>query len=312
MFDYNYRGYYATSPREYLNEFKNGNICIFYSKKNGKDLIKSLVTMVNKDSDIEMYAYVCALHKFGDIDDKHRAFKITRDLAKKGFVPAYNVYGIALSEGDVICQNKKAAFDWFKKASDEGFVIARHNLGICYLSGNGVAKDEATGMSLIWDSADWGYNLSLNTLAAAYYNGSRGYPQDYNMAFEYYSIAARQYDGKAAFALGLMYEKGFGCEQSYEMAFSKYKLAAGLDHTLAQTITGEWLLFGNHVEKDTIAACEFLNEAAENGNELAMYYLGAGSLDGTFWWIEKSEGKEWVKKAAKLGQEDATKLLKKL
>jgi TPR repeat protein len=309
---YNYRGYYATNPREFLKEYRNGNLCIFYSKKDGAKLIKDLPSLIDKSSDIDMYAYAYALYKFGDINDKHRAFKIVNDLVEKKFVPAYNIYGLTLFEGYVVTKSEKGAFDWFKEASDEGFIISRHNLALCYLNGNGVAKDVARGMALLEECAEEGYHLSLNSIATVYYKGINGYPQDYSKAYYYYNKASLYYDGKAAFAVAVMHEKGLGCEKSKQKAFLNYQFAAGLDHVYSQLITGEWLLFGTHGEKNVDSACAFLTDAANNGNELAMYYLGAGSLDGTFWWIDKSDGKEWLKKAAKLGQEDAIALVKKL
>ena len=65
----------------------------------------------------------------------------------------------------------------------------------------------------------------MTSLALMYDHGD-GVEQDYEKAFEYYTLAAEQGEGKAFNNLGDMYENGHGMEQDYEKAAEYYRKAA--------------------------------------------------------------------------------------
>ncbi len=310
--EYNYRGYSVMNAREYLNKCRAGRVSLVCDKETEKELIPYLTRAVDKNSDIDMYAFANVLYSYGDLKEKHKAFKIICDLSEKGFVPSYNQYGIVLSDGICVDRDYAAAVRMFEKASKGGFIVAVYNLGYCYLKGLGVKADYEKGIALVKEAAEYGLNRALHALGVAYYKGDFGFPQDFERAYEYFSEAAMQEHPKSLHMLAGMLYNGEGCERNPARALNNYKLAAVYGVVNAQAMAAEMLCKGKEVTKDLIAGCHFLEMAANNGDVISMYNLGVRIHNRDFYWIDASEARGWIKKAADAGDADAKELLKRL
>ena len=68
------------------------------------------------------------------------------------------------------------------------------------------------------------------------YKEGKGVTQNFERAFLWFKLAAKQGDAEAQFRLGLMYFEGQGVTQNYEKAVDLFKQAAEQGHTQAQSI----------------------------------------------------------------------------
>ena len=72
----------------------------------------------------------------------------------------------------------------------------------------------------------------------------QGVPQDYKMAFKWYTKAAEQGYTKSQFNLGVMYRDGVGVPQDYKMAVKWYTKAAEQGNARAQLELGVMYALG--------------------------------------------------------------------
>lgn len=310
MYYFNYTVWFAYDPKYYLQLHREGFICCTYDKETGKKLLSELPKLIDNDSPVDLYAYAIALYKNGDRMDKDKAFYLFDKLIDKDYLPAINAYAVCLYDGICVSKNLPGAARMFKKASDLGCVTAKYNLGNAYLNGYGVDIDIPLGTSLIEDAASRGNTSALHALGTFYYQGKYGYPKDYYSAFNYFKEASIHYQAKAAFLLADMYIKGLGCDKDIEKGLKEYQHAASLDHVPSQKFLGDVYYYGSMAPKDIDRAYSNYLRAAENGDDYAMYSVGYMIVKGEVFWVDKSIGIDWLKKASKLGNSEATKLLK--
>lgn len=313
MYYFNYRAWFAYDAKDYLKLHREGFICSTYNKEIGKKLLIDLPKLIDENDPVDAYAYALALYKNGDLIDKNKAFYLFDKLCDKEYLPAYNAYAICLFEGICVPKNLNGAIKLFKKASDLGCISAKYNLGYCYIFGYGVEKNISIGSSLIETAADKGLSQANHALGLYYYKGENGYPQDYYAAFNYLKEASNRYSAKAAYLLAEMYQNELGCEKSIDNCIKEHTHAALLDYVPSQKFLGDAFYYGNIVEKNIDRAYSNYLAAANNGDSYAMYSVGYMIVTGkAFWIMDKSIGKDWLIKAANLGNNDAKELLKKL
>jgi len=312
MYYFNYTVWFAYDVKYYLQLHREGFICATYDKKTGKQLLTDLPKLIDNNSPVDLYAYAIALYQNGDRIDKDRAFAYFDKLIDMDYLPAINAYAVCLYDGICASKNLPGAARMFKKAADLDCVTAKYNLGNAYLNGYGVDVNISLGSSLIEEAASRGNTSALHALGTFYYKGKYGYPQDYYSAFNYFKEASLHYHAKAAYILADMYINGLGCTKDIEKGLKEYAHAAVLDHVPSQKFLGEAYYYGEITTKDIDRAYSFSLMAAENGDDHAMYSVGFMIVTGEVFWIDKSIGIDWLKKASKLGNENATKLLRKL
>ncbi len=101
-------------------------------------------------------------------------------------------------------------------------------------------------------------------------------PKDYEAAFKWYSIAAKQGEVYAEHILGVMHTHGCGVLQDYKAAFKWFTSAAEKGHPEAQFQLG-WMYeyeTSECVPQDHEAAFKWWSLAAEQGHSEAMYSVG--------------------------------------
>ena len=108
------------------------------------------------------------------------------------------------------------------------------------------------------------------------------------------------------------YILGTGCSKNIDMAIKYFRNAAGTGHNKAANKLGDIYYYGEGTPKDAGKAHAFYLMAAENGDSYGMYSVAYMILNGEIYWVDKSVGKQWLKKAADLGNESAINLLKKI
>ena len=94
-----------------------------------------------------------------------------------------------------------------------------------------------------------------------------GVPQDFESAFAYYSLAARNGHPKAQTNLGMMYYNGEGIEADPKQAARWFTQAATQGDTTAQYNLACLHYSGIGVPQDTAVACKWLQTAIDSGHE---------------------------------------------
>ncbi|MBQ3253220.1 MAG: sel1 repeat family protein [Acholeplasmatales bacterium] len=312
---FDYKGWWINTAKEYLNEYRNGNICVTYNLEDAEKIYEILPILV-KDTDIDQYAYgeFLLFNNRGqkDIDE---ALKIIKGLVNKGFVPAYELYGFLNVTGEFVPKNIGEGIKWFEKTLSEicNFAPALYHLGHIYFYGNGVPKNEAKGLDLIRKAALEGYSKAINFEGICYYNGTNGYPQDKYQAFECFKATAFRGNSTGLYNLANLYYWGAGCEKNYKKAYDNYGLAAAMDNIDAMLIYADMSITGTYVEKNIPAALHYLEKAAKAGNAKAMGTYGAllfSSKEAPY--EKRGEARMWVEKGAKLGDKDSIEYLKSM
>ena len=109
-----------------------------------------------------------------------------------------------------------------------------------------------------------------------------------------------------------MYLSGTGCSKNIEEGIKYLRNATTTGHNKAAIKLGDMYYYGESIPKDVGKAYAFYLMAAENGDAYGMYSVAFMILNGENYWVDKSVGKQWLKKAADLGNESAINLLKKI
>lgn len=132
--------------------------------------------------------------------------------------------------------------------------------------------------------------------------------ENYEKAFEYLSIAAKDGDAEAQTILGWMYDQG----KDYTKALRYYKLAADQGDVVAQNNLGVMYNQGKGVTQDHKVAARYYKLAADQGYAEAQYNLGFMYYQGSGVKQDKNEAMRYYKLAASQGLEEAKRALKKI
>lgn len=111
-------------------------------------------------------------------------------------------------------------------------------------------------------------------LARAYF--ARG---DYALALEQYNAAARMGDLRALFSLGVLHEIGAGVPTDFDQAIAFYRQSADGGFAEAQINLAFEFYVGENLPEDRQLAVDLMQEAAAQGNRLALFNLGAFALE---------------------------------
>lgn len=308
---YDFKGWWINNARELLSNYRNGAICVTYSKQDQDAIAKDLPRLVTND-DIDQYCYASFLYSTGR--DNYKAYQIIQNLMYKNYTHAYYVYAHMLYDGKVVSKNEYEGARYFQKVIDAipNFAPALYNLGVCYINGNGVSKNETKGIQMIQKAKELGLNNAINYIGHCYYNGKLGFPKDPYKAFECYNESSFRGDTTGYFNLGILYSLGAGCTQDKKKAYSNYSLAATKGHLEAQYISGIMCLTGTDIPRNLDGAVYFFEMAAKAGQAKSMGYLGSLLLSKELcYYMREEEGKEWIRKGARLGDKVSIEIANK-
>lgn len=308
-----YKGWSVSDAKEYLKEFRNGNISINYNKEDAEKIYQQLPFVVTND-DIDQYAYALFLYRnYKNKNDISKVLKITDNLVARNFIPVYYLNGCIYLDGKIVTQNYSTAKRWYEKTLDTipDFAPALYELGYMYLKGLGVPQITTKAVDLIHKSKICGYGPALNFEGLAYYNGGYGYPKDHFEAFDCFRASAFGKNPKAYYYLGIMYYFGHGCDQSYKQALDYYGLAAANDNVEAMYEYGLMCSTGTYVEKNISGALYYLEKASILGHAKAMGLYGSLlCTEKEAPYEKRSEGPKWIRKGVELGDNKAKEYAK--
>ena len=128
--------------------------------------------------------------------------------------------------------------------------------------------DFATAVKEFTPLAEQGNATAQFNLGVMYATG-RGVPQNYQVAEQWYILAATQGDVEAQYNLGVMYRNGFGIPQNDQAAVEWFRLAAEQGNVPSQFNLGHLYDRGEGVLQDNIYAHMWWNIAASLGNDPA-------------------------------------------
>jgi TPR repeat protein len=175
---------------------------------------------------------------------------------------------------------------WLKRSADAAtpeYPHALHELGLLHEKGldNIIFKDTSYSIKLYTQAAELGYAPSAYRLGECYEYGYLGCKKDYASSVFYYTIAARQGNAEACFALSAWYLAGDepNIEPSEEKAVYWAKLAANKGLPKADFALGYFAETGiGRPTKDMNEAMNWYKKAAAQGNEQAKNRLNSTSL----------------------------------
>lgn len=218
--------------------------------------------------------------------------------------------------GDGVERNYAEAFKWCRKAAYKGNTAAMYTLAVCYDVGIGVEKNPAEAVRWWLRAADRGDADAMYKLGERYRSGygvDKSIPKSiewYQKAAKYYKDAADRGDSDAMYKLGRCYLEGHGVFRSEEKGKELYEKAARCGNTNAMYEFAQ-----RYSYSDRYKYKKWLERAALGGHIQAMYELGLCLRKECermpFGWYSETHSKavEWIRKAAKLGHEDAKRTL---
>lgn len=174
--------------------------------------------------------------------------------------------------GYPVARNDEEALRWFTLAWEEGEKLpqAAYELAQMYQKGEGVEKNEARAMELFGAAAQAKNPDAQYTLGTFAYGAN---PPKYEDAFAWFSNAAAGGSAQAQYMTGFMLMQGQGTNLSVPLAVKFFRDAAEQNYVAAQYVLGQIYWKGLGVPADKKAGEEWLQRAADNGNESAKALL---------------------------------------
>ena len=228
------------------------------------------------------------------------------DRAINGDPVAQYDLGIAYYNGEVVEQDYKEAYKWFRtvESTNHWSEWARENsgymLGEMFYHGHGVKQDYSEAMKWYRKYAEKGDVTSQSKLGYMYYNGE-GVAQDYMEAFKWFILAAEELNIDAQIYLGYMYDKGYGVTEDDSEAIKWYKLAAEQGVADAQYNLGLMYYNGEGVAQDYMEAFNLFSLAADEAYSDAQNYLGHMYEEGQGVEEDHDKAIKWYRLAAEQG-----------
>lgn len=118
------------------------------------------------------------------------------------------------------------------------------------------------------------------TLGYMYLYGENGVDKNYDKAFRYYNMAAKQNDSIAINNVGSLYFSGIGTEQSLSKAAQMFEKASNMGNTEASVNLAFIYLTKDSALNNPQAAIQLLKSASEAGNPTAKFLLGYSYFKG--------------------------------
>ena len=203
---------------------------------------------------------------------------------------------------------------------EEAEAEAQYYLALAYQSGSeGVPYNPVEAERLLRASIENGNMKACVTLARQYYHGAN-VKQDYKESAALYTMAAVRGNREAQFELGNLYIMGLGVEKDMNTAMSWWKEAALYGNESAHNALllhlknmgdtkGLNMMAEKYYEKGKeLEAAEFWETGALMDDTVCQYRIGSLLLKGQ----RRSDGMDWLEKAASAGNEDAKKAISKV
>lgn len=198
-------------------------------------------------------------------------------------------------------KNIAEATFWYQKAAEQENEYAQIQLGNIYYSEKNYSE------ALKWYTRPKEQNdpVIQNKIGNIYYIEKK-----YSEALKWYTIPMEQNDPEIQYRIGYIYYKGLDT-RDFSQAYKWYYKAAMLGNAKAQFALCKMCYDGECSDSST-SAFNWCRMAAEQGYPIAQTVLGMFYFDGEGVSKDKNKGKEWLEKAADQGEEYAIEFLKKI
>lgn len=162
----------------------------------------------------------------------------------------------------------------YQKAARKGHLQAINNLGVEYHRGRCLARDDREAVRYYTMAAEAGHVGAQNNLGALYKKGE-GVKKDYPEAIKWYlRTAASMKGGPGVYnELGELFEVSSEIRNHFEIAAQFYTVAAEANVAKAMTNLGRLYLNGQGVNRDEKIAKSWFQKALIEGDSSARNYL---------------------------------------
>ena len=133
------------------------------------------------------------------------------------------------------------------------------------------------------------------------------------MAKKYYDMAAEKNNKYAFHNLAIMYRDGFGVDKDYKKTEEYFKKAGESGNGYSYACLGEMYENGIGLDCNTQNAKDCYEKGIALGSSDAMLNLGIMYCTGTYTNVPNlTQGKEYLEKAAEMGNQKAVNMLDRL
>ncbi|KAI7893765.1 uncharacterized protein EV154DRAFT_500730 [Mucor mucedo] len=235
----------------------------------------------HQHADAAYRAAKCYEDGLGCLKNKSKAVQYYKLAATLNHPGAMYRLGLADINGDLGLQrNIRDGNKWLKRsavAATPEYPHALHELGLLHEKGLSdiIFKDVSYSIQLYRQAADLGYAPSAYRLGESFEYGYLGCKIDATNSIYYYTIAARQGDGEACFALSAWYLVGDDkkIKPNEEKALYYATVAAEKGSLQAAFALGYFAEVGIAQAQNLVLAKEWYQKAANGGNEQAKKKL---------------------------------------
>lgn len=310
MTNFTYYAWNVDSASAYLNEYRRNNVCTRYNNLTRKQLLND-VPRIMTSSQADRYAYATLVINSNDVSQsvKNAQIQVIDQLRKEDYLPACNEYGRFAELGIGYIKNENNARLWYEYCHNKGFAIGTYNYARCLIEGIGGPTNIQLGQQLMLEATYKEYGKAMGYIAKSYIKGINGYPQDYAMAFKWYSKAASDLDTNHTYNLAYLYFKGLGCQKDMKKAALWFSMAARYDDIDAKIQYGKMCHHGDGVPVNYNESFKNFLEAANAGNAYAMHLLAFNYRFGLGCEKSTQQAIYWLNKAIQNGEEEARKTL---
>lgn len=215
------------------------------------------------------------------------------------------------------------SFAYSLKNAQKGHVYAQHAVATKYESGKGTAKDYKEAAKWFEAATKGGHPWSPSSYGFILQNGGYGVRRDIEKAKEMYELSMKYQHPIGYYYMGNLYENGIGLPKKDEKEAARlYRIGAEMGFDNAQCSLGNCYDFGMGVTPNPEEALKWYLLSAEQGvNTTAMMNAGATMMKiaqmryGDTSIVGHSPVPRafcWLKRAAKLGESDATMIMQQI
>ncbi|MCD7871726.1 MAG: sel1 repeat family protein [Clostridiales bacterium] len=208
--------------------------------------------------------------------------------------------GHCYEEGIGLRKDPKKAFDCYIESAFLGNELAMANTGACYLYGIGLEENRREALYWIQKAIDKGCAKGFYLMGAYYASELKK-----DLAFKYYSLAARKNYSDAYSKLGYYFEEGIACEKDYDKAFYWYYKGVEDENPMVQDALGALHEKNKNNHFHESQAYYYYNLAYNQNYTPAIYHLGHCYEEGIGTCVNLDRALSLYKEAAEKGYSKA-------
>ncbi len=196
---------FGVPGRIHLLKLQEGEVDLLLLKWQDKENIEKLLAQ-ERDA-VNLFKLAFILETFGDEKEEARAADLYKEAGLKGLIEAYNNLGWMSENGrGGMKANPKLALEYYSKSKQHS--VTRFNIARSYATREDHPQETKQAMLAIGDR----YRKGLNKF----------FPPHPELAFYWFSEAARRGDEMGVYETGLCFLNGFGCKKDPKEAYKLF------------------------------------------------------------------------------------------